>query len=165
MKAFICLLFACGVIFAQEKNEYELAKGRAGSFEKSAADLSSFVREAQGELYYDRVKLEVALKQVNREFEKIHEKYVKRREKFTKDRSNEETKQLYYKELNAMIRQLYIISKDVEQVTKERKNLLISLDEYRTLVLQNLPAEKQAGYSAQLEIIDQELCIRAGLDI
>ena len=95
MRAFLCLMVLAVFIQAEETEAYKLAYGKAKSLEKIAADQSSFVREAQTELYYDRVELEKVMKKFNSDFVKIHDKYVKLRTKFTKNRSDNEANIAY----------------------------------------------------------------------
>ncbi|MDD7987454.1 hypothetical protein PQO01_21080 [Lentisphaera marina] len=155
MRTFLCLLILSVFVQAEETEAYKLAYGKAKSLEKIAADQSSFVREAQGELYYDRVELEKVMKKFSSEFEKIHDKYVDFRTKFTKNRSDDKAKKAYYQELNHMIYQLYTMSHGLPDVAKERKNLIQSRNEYQMLVLQNLPADKQATYQQYIDIINK----------
>lgn len=122
--------------------------------EKSAKVGSSLVTETAEELYQDRVTLEIALKKIDEDFAKIHKKYTKLRAKYIKDRKNKDAAKDYYTELDSMIKDLFVLSVSKPELAKQRGNLVLSLKEFQSAVLDELEADKKASYQSALKILN-----------
>ena len=129
--------------------------------EKQAKIGSSLVTEAAEELYQDRVNMELALIKLNPESMKLHKNYTAFRTAYINDRTNKAAGQAYYAELDKMTKQLFTLSKDVEEVSTLRRNLVVSLRDFQSSVASELQDEDKKNYLGAVKRLNRLYKIKA----
>ena len=149
--------------FALDAKEQQ-AVNTSKVLEKSAKMGSSLVEEAASELYQDRVTLELALKKIDEDFAKKHKQYSKLRTAYIENRKDKAAAKAYYSELDSMTKDLLVMSASKPEVTKQRKNLVLSLKEFQSAVLDELEADKKASYQSALKVLNEMYLIDQNSD-
>ena len=99
--------------------------------------------------------MELTLKKLDPEFMALHKNYTALRTKYINDRSNKAAGQAYYAELDNMTKALFTLSKDVEEVSNLRRNLVASLREFQSNVASELVDEDKKHYSGAVKRLNK----------
>ena len=157
--AFLLLLMLALPMFAVS-TELTKAKALVSKMERKVTVVSSEIKGKQYEVYRCRVKLELALKRIDKDFSSMHEVYSDKRTVHNNEPENEAKKRAYYAELGKMVDILLKKSCNNAKLKNPLQAYIKKRAGFRKDVAKQLKKSERSKYVAAYQAVDKAYGIK-----